>query len=230
MPDSVVVVIPVHDEDALLRRCLQATAAAARPLRAAGVRVRVVTVLDACTDDSGSIAQRLRHADDVVVEVDVRNVGRARGVGVAVGLDGLRGRAPWVVCGDADSVPRPCWLVDHLRLCGAGRHCVAGGIELTDLHHRPAGTAQRWLAHEIAERHRARVYGANLGIRADALAEVGGVPGHPSGEDQALWDLVGASGRPRTARPGLTVATSARARARAPHGLHRFLDEMVGAA
>lgn len=219
-PREVAVVVPVHDEEDLLDRCLRSVARAAAPVRRAGTTVRVVTVLDDCRDASGDIATRLAAADDVVIEVDARRVGRARQAGARAALERARAH-PWLVFCDADSAVPRCWLVDHLRVAGEGAHVVAGGIELIDAHLRPPAVAHAWRQRPSRG---PEVYGTNLAIRADALAEAGGVPDLAVGEDQALWDVLGLTGRPRAHRPGLTVRTSARVRARAPGGFHGYLD------
>jgi cellulose synthase/poly-beta-1,6-N-acetylglucosamine synthase-like glycosyltransferase len=50
------VIVPAHNEQALLSTCLAALHAAARHADLAGETVRQVVVLDACNDFSGAIA------------------------------------------------------------------------------------------------------------------------------------------------------------------------------
>jgi hypothetical protein len=68
-----VVVVPACNESSLLSRCLKAIRAAAAGV---AVPVSVVVVLDACDDESVSLARRSDQIS-IFLEVDERNVGAA---------------------------------------------------------------------------------------------------------------------------------------------------------
>ena len=75
------VVVPAHDEEALLGACLAsiADATARLVLHAPGVVARTTVVLDRCTDGSAAVAAS--YGVDTVV-VDAGSVGVARAAGV----------------------------------------------------------------------------------------------------------------------------------------------------
>src|SRR6201996_158626 len=81
MIDAVGVVVPAHDEEALLPACLAglteaaAVAMAERP----SLRVRIVVAADACRDGTAAVARR---AGALVVPLTARNVGVARAAGL----------------------------------------------------------------------------------------------------------------------------------------------------
>jgi len=73
------VVIPAHNEAALLPRCLRATLSAATCLP---IPVLTVVVLDACDDESAALVGRFG-PDVHFVRIDARSVGAARAAGLA---------------------------------------------------------------------------------------------------------------------------------------------------
>jgi hypothetical protein len=84
---KIVVVIPAHDEADRLPACLASVAAAADAME---LPVTVLVVLDACTDDSETVAgERVW-----VLRVSFRNVGAARAAGSRP-LRSLTRRSGW---------------------------------------------------------------------------------------------------------------------------------------
>lgn len=79
------VVVPAHDEQQLLPACLASVRVAARHPALRHVQVRLVPVLDTCSDDSGELAPD-------ALEVRARNVGVARAAGFAAVLRAEAGR------------------------------------------------------------------------------------------------------------------------------------------
>ena len=115
-PARIAVVVPAHNEEALLPACLRSVLAATTP-----VPVEVVVVADACTDDTAALASA---AGATVITLAARNVGRARAAGMEhalrSGADGL-----WLATTDADSRVPANWLRRHLVLAGSGADLVA---------------------------------------------------------------------------------------------------------
>ncbi|MBC7444950.1 MAG: glycosyltransferase, partial [Polaromonas sp.] len=74
------VVVPVHNEERLIARCIESIQQAARCTRLRAEPVEIVLVLDACTDASQAIASRRKVT---VLSGDLRNVGAARALGAA---------------------------------------------------------------------------------------------------------------------------------------------------
>ena len=175
---DIVVVVPVHNERDRRPACLATVAAAADQVT---VPVMIVVVLDACSDRSEeAIARPVR-----AMNVSGRNVGAARAAGFAAAAPRSDART-WLATTDADSVVPTTWLADQAV---HHRAVVQGGV----------GTvAVDWQQHSLTTRRRhdrlyrggegvhGHVYGANLGVRADAYWRVGGFRALHVGEDVDL--------------------------------------------
>lgn len=223
--DRVVVVVPAHNEEAVLGRCLEAITDAATEVRALGVRVDVIVVLDDCTDDSAGVTSG---HDVQVVETDVRCVGAARALGVAVATghpDRLAAVGPedesrtWVATTDADSRVPGSWLLDHLAAAHHGHDLLVGPV-LPDAGQLDPVVLAAW--HDRHRTGRLHVHGANLGVRLSAYRAVGGFADLSTGEDVALVQALLARDVP-TVRQGRPVVTSTRERGRAPDGFAGYL-------
>jgi hypothetical protein len=225
---AVAVVVPAHDEQALLPGCLAALATARDRLAASAphVAVSVTVVLDACTD--GSAAVVAAHPGVQVVEVALRCVGAARAAGTAHAVAAAGGRADrmWTAHSDADSQVPEGWLQAMVDAADAGADALLGTVVPDDAL-TPAGH-RRWRAlHPMAEGH-PYVHGANLGVRASTLAAVGGWRPLPTGEDVDLAARLQAHPATVVRSTALVpVLTSARRDARAPAGFSGYLQEMT---
>lgn len=202
-------VVPAHNEEALLGCCLAALTVAASHAALAGETVRVVVVLDACTDGSEAVACT---AGVEIVTVAARNVGVARAVGAALLL---AAGARWLAFTDADSRVSPDWLAVQLSL---GAEAVCGSICVDDWSAQPSA------AHEIfaqlyrdVDGHR-HVHGANLGVCASAYQRAGGFPPLACREDVALVERLIAIGANIAWSAAPRVITSARAVSRVRGG------------
>lgn len=226
---GVAVVVPARDEQETIALCLRGIEAALQQVDVAAV---VAVVLDRCTDGTAELvaAAFAGRPDRVAIPLATcagTGVGAVRDVGIRAALAGLRLPAEevWVLNTDADSVVPPDWALRHLRLAEDGSVAVAGTVDLAgpgpDLH----------LACEPAcdgDRH-AHVYGANLGVRADAYLAAGGFDPDGPGEDAGLWDALRAAGLPVVAPTAARVRTSARRHGRATGGLADLLRARHGA-
>jgi hypothetical protein len=202
------VVIPVHDEAELLAPCLSAANLSARHVALNGEAVRIVVVLDQCSDDSVNIARKIGVE---TIRVDARNVGIARGAGASRMIElGAR----WLAFTDADSRVAPDWLVRQLAL---SVDAVCGSVQVDNWDGHPAWIRDTWRSRYCdADGHR-HVHGANLGVSTQAYQRAGGFPPLRCGEDVALVDLLMATGASISWSAGPRVVTSARTRARV-HG------------
>lgn len=225
---AVVVVVPVHDEQALLGRCLDSIAVA---VAAVDLSTHVEVVLDACTDDSAVIAARYPFA---VSHINAHLVGRARAQGVEAAL-AVHARVPerrvWIANTDADSVVPENWLAVQLELAAAGADVVIGTVrpEFDDLHPRHQ---QLWLDTHIAGEPNGHTHGANLGIRASAYRAAGGFAALAEHEDVGLVEACRRAGAVIAASDAGEVLTSGRTVGRTPGGYAGFLRaqaEMLGA-
>ena len=219
------VVVPARDEQELLPGALAALGVAAARVTRLGTTVALLVVADSCTDGTAAVAGA---AGVPVLEVDAGAVGLARAAGLRHLLDRLsavpRSRL-WLASTDADSRVPPHWLSRQLELAAAGADLVVGTVEVDDWSAHPPYVEARWRAgYDQRDGHR-HVHGANVGSRADAYLEVGGVPSLDRDEDVAL---VAALAHRRVVRTGtIPVLTSARLRSRAIGG---FADHLAGLA
>jgi glycosyltransferase involved in cell wall biosynthesis len=219
---AVGLIVPAHDEQDRLPSCLAALHRAAQAL--AGMPVHLVVVADACRDQTGQAA-RDRGAE--VITMDAGCVGAARAAGVRNALRQAGPRDPaeiWLATTDADTLVPPSWLAEQLRYASQGWDAVAGVVTVADWSgHQP--TARSLFSDRYdspADPHR-HVHGANLGFRAAAYLRAGGFPDVPTGEDRALVAALTATGSQVLRTRALTVLTSARRDARAPHGFGDYL-------
>lgn len=209
---AVAVVIPACNERAKLPACLRAVLTAAL---CAPMPVTIVVVLDDCDDGSADLAGQ--YGPDVhFVSVNAHNVGAARAVGFnyARSLLGqnIRDAQCWYATTDADSRVDPGWLVYQL---GLGADVVLGVVRVTD-RRAAADAADRYTQEYRAGRE--HIHGTNMGFSARAYWRVGGFRPLISGEDVDLVGRLEAAGYCIHRDTDLSVVTSARTRARAPHG------------
>lgn len=225
------VVVPAHNEERHLDAALEAvrTAVADLQVQRPGLGVRVLVVLDACTDLSASVAARFTAADPQfnVLAADFRSVGRSRREGsravlAEAGALGVPAPETWIANTDADSRVPAHWLTRQLELADAGADAVLGSVE-PDSDGMDTGLLQRWHArHRLQDNHH-HVYGANLGVRASAYLAAGGFPAAESGEDRSLVRKLRSGGAVIAATDSNRVITSGRLEARAPRGFAGYL-------
>ncbi len=220
--DQVLVVVPAHNEAVDLPRCIDAL------LEAAGrvsVPVRIVTVLDSCSD--GSIKVIPDGID--ILRVQHHNVGKSRADGFSTfGSDSRSASAStWFATTDADSVVGPTWLARQLEYA-RDADVVAGTVRITDWDDHPASVRQlyeqRYHAHPKG-RH-GHIHGANLGIRADKYWSVGGFSPLEEGEDVDLVRRLSEDGARIAWAQDIAVTTSARTDGRTPGGFAGHIREL----
>lgn len=217
------IVVPAHNEAALVGDCLAATLHAARHPGLEGEPVEIVVVLDHCTDNTADIVSAWP-VDSLTVSL--RNVGAAR----AQGADALLARgARWLAFTDADSVVAPDWLFQQIQL---EADVVCGTIQVdewSDHAEDAAGLRRHFLrTYNDADGHR-HIHGANLGLSADAYRQVGGFLPLATSEDVALVEALQHAGARIAWSAAPRVVTSARRAARAPGGFAAALCQAVDA-
>lgn len=239
--DAIAVVVPAHDEAALLPRCLDhlevalATAARARPR----LTVTVTIALDRCGDASGSlvaaaVARGFGGGALRSIAVDAGSAGRARAMGVeaALGASALRRIARrdasrvWIANTDADSAVPPGWVLQHADAADAGADVLVGAVtpDQADLDHP---VLDAWRArHRFAGPH-GHVFGANLGCRLDVYRCTGGFAHTRSGEDRGLVAAARAAGHRVVSTGDAPVLTSGRTHPRASGGFGDYLARLA---
>lgn len=153
------VVIPAHNEAALLERGLSATAEAVRRLDGS---VEVVVVANRCTDATADLA---RAGGAIVVDSEARNIAAVRNAGAA------RASGDVIVTIDADSQMAPTALAEADRLLRTGRF-VGGGSRVRP--ERSSLGIQATLFIVDVATLLARLSGAMFWCRADDFRAVGG--------------------------------------------------------
>jgi glycosyltransferase involved in cell wall biosynthesis len=221
------VVVPAHNEELALPGCLAALQAAAA--QAAPLPVRILVVLDDCTDRSGEICARFGIETCAIA---ARNVGAARATGARMLL--RREPSPervWVASTDADTQVEPTWLRDQVDLARAGVDVVLGVVRLRDDGPSPElrrafdEDYERLLAPDGSHGH---VHGANLGIRASVYLRAGGFPPLANHEDRRLVQrLRGMRGVTIERCQRLDVRTSGRIEGRCEDGFAATLARIA---
>lgn len=222
---AVMVVVPAHNEEQLLGRCLDSVVAAGRVLSTARpeIKVRTVVVLDRCRDRTEQVASN--YPIDVV-QVEAANVGVARGRGVALAIDvtsHLRPERVWIASTDADSVVPDCWLSHQVMAAESGARLVLGRVE-PDSADLDESVHRAWHQRHPLDVGTEHVYGANLGIRLDLYQAIGGFAWLAEHEDVTLVSAARRVGV--VPRPGTTVLTSGRLQGRVPGGFSGYLDRL----
>jgi GT2 family glycosyltransferase len=223
---AVGVAIPARDEAELIGPCLRGLRQALANLPARVERA-VCVVADRCTDRTADLARTefagWRNARVLPNEHSV-TIGEVRDLGfrqVATMLGAHEPARTLLLSTDADTVVEADWALAHLRLAERGWHGIAGIAELTGS--LPAEVAARYARVRGTGDN---VYGANLGVRADAYAAVGGFAPLETGEDRDLWRRLGTAGFRRTYASDPVVHTSARQHGRARDGVAALLRRL----
>lgn len=228
------VTIPARNERTLITACLRAVRRALDRV-APTVRVQVCVVAHRCTDGTERVvrAQCQGWPDaDLVTAPPAATIGEVREFGVRHLLRVLGDHDPARVLllhTDADTVVPPEWVAGHLKHVRAGAHAVAGLVDLAGVTDRLDLVQSQYIAlvdRGIRGRRHDHVYGANLGVRADAHLAVGGFAPVASGEDRDLWRRLAAHGCRLATPTDLRVRTSARLRGRAEGGLADLLASL----
>lgn len=236
-PVDVVVAIPAHHEQKLIRRCVESVKVAADHAIGVGVAGRVVVAIAAhrCTDRTAEEA--LSGLSDypgpflVAADEQSRTVGavRARLLTEVAARHTLRPGA-WILNTDADSEVPATWISELLDRSAAADQpaAIAGLVELTG-----------WAPSELARRRyqaiidaglhthtHDHVYGANLAVRWDAYLAIGGFHSVDHGEDRDLIRRLRDQNYPVATTFTPLVKTSGRAPGRAGYGLGALLARL----
>ncbi|WP_309676024.1 glycosyltransferase [Pseudomonas sp.] len=213
------ILIPAHNEEALIEQCIRAALRAACHERLEGETVLVLVVLDSCTDRSSEIVDSYPvHS----LAIEARNVGQARAAGARFLLDrGVR----WISCSDADSRVAKDWLVAQLDL-GADAVCGTVTVDQWNAAFDEATQIRYHKRYQARDGHR-HIHGANLGISAEAYRRAGGFEPLASDEDVQLVRQLERCGANIAWSQRPQVLTSARLDSRARGGFGDFLRDMV---
>ena len=229
------IVIPAHNEERCLERCLTAVRLAASHAGLRDESVCVAVVLDHCTDASYDIVElhaRVNASADAgycveALVIEARNVGAAR----AAGAERLLAHgARWLAFTDADTRVAPDWLVAQLNQ-KADVVCGTVGVDDWSAHEGDAALLCRHfdLHYTDVDGHR-HIHGANLGVCAAAYRCAGGFAPLACSEDVALVEALERCGARVAWSAAPRVTTSARRDARARGGFGDTLLEYAASA
>lgn len=213
----IAVLIPAHNEELLIARCLDSVLEAARHPGLAGEAVTVIVALDRCTDATEQIAS---HFGAQFVHLHDGNVGLAR---AAAARRAIELGARWLATTDADTCVPQDWLAAQLA---ANADVFCGVVAVEDWEDYAPGMAEAFAGKELVQDGHPHIHGANMGVSAEFYARCGGFQSLVVSEDVALIDaLVELQARiARLAHP--VVRTSARRVARASGGFSDYLKNM----
>lgn len=216
------VVVPAHDEEMVVGRCLEALCRAAR---AQSLPVTVMVVLDDCGDRTEQICRSFPVA---VLAVSARSVGVARHAGVTTLLSGMKDpTTTWVSNTDADSVVPVTWLRDQLDLASSGADVVVGTVGLSDEEsHLGRDFRATYSLGVSRDNGHAHVHGANFGLRGSAYLDVDGFPPLAAHEDRSLLRRLDASDFTIVRSTRIRVETSARLVGRCEGGFATALRQL----
>ncbi len=114
---AISVIIPAHNEEGYIGRCLEAVRSAAKRI---DMPVAIVVVLNRCSDNTELIAERY---GAYVVTEDAKNLARIRNAGVRAS------KGDTIVTIDADSRMSDNMLKEVYRRLASGRY-VGGGVPI----------------------------------------------------------------------------------------------------
>jgi cellulose synthase/poly-beta-1,6-N-acetylglucosamine synthase-like glycosyltransferase len=228
MIETVLVVIPANNEQAVIGACLDALVAAraqARDALGERVHIRTVVVLDSCID---ATEDRITAEHDVqTIHARLARAGAARALGVAYGRRGLATQANkvWIASTDADSRVSRDWITTMVQCAEQAADVVLGTVR-PDVA-RTSSVHRRWRRQYVVSDGHPHIHGANLGLRADIYDRIGGWPLLAFDEDVELVRRAENHGGLRVVRTGaIPVVTSARLVGRAPHGFAGYLRRL----
>jgi hypothetical protein len=228
------VVVPVHNEEDLMRDALDAVHEAFRHLGRSKCRRGVVVVLDACDDNSEGMAQRsldvLRRdgcASTALLRCEFHNVGATRALGCAYLVSAwsdLDADTVWLATTDADSRVPPLWLSSQVLARKRGAQLWTGRVRVDDWAGHSRVTRSKWETMYRDEDY--PIHGASMGFSALKYREVGGFPALVTGEDRELCRLLMENGATWHHDSLHEVVTSARRDSRAPRGFAGVLERI----
>lgn len=212
------VIVPVHNEELLLKKCIESLEAAAIHQGLDNEEVRILIVLDDCTDTSLHIAQA---HDVMILTCSHRNVGKSRAHGAE---QMLAVDARWLAFTDADSVVPSSWLTDQIRL---KVDAVCGLVEVKDWSEHSQSVRERYHAnYRPVDGHR-HIHGANLGVCSHAYRKAGGFRALPAHEDVQLVADLERTGANIMWTASNRVTTSARKHCRCREGFGDYLKSLA---
>lgn len=229
MISAVGVIVPARNERARIGPCLAALATARdHAFDRFAIPIRILVVLDSCTDDTAEQIRADLGIDTVTCQH--RSVGAARALGATTVLNvlndaGHRRESTWLANTDADSRVPLDWLTHMIDVGNAGAHLALGTVRPDLAADTPA--FHRWSREYIPHDGHPHIHGANLGIRADTYLELGGWPPVTHDEDvELVLRATASTGLCIVRTASVPVVTSARYSGRTPAGFAHYMSHL----
>ncbi len=229
------VVVPAHDEEALVGACVRALAAQER---VAPEACELLLVLDRCSDATEARAREAAGRLTLhVLHASAPGVGAARRLGMDLACERLHaaGRPDGLIaCTDADSEVARNWLATQLDAVAAGARAIGGRAAMANADLETLGPQIRSRREQDAAARLARAReqaargtrtehhqfsGASMALTAEAYRLAGPLEPRTGLEDEGLERLLRRHGIPIDRLLAVRVTTSARVTGRAPRGL-----------
>ena len=239
---KVSVVVPAHNEEDLIRACLEALVSQEN---IAPHEYEVILVLDNCSDatepHARAIAGENPHLRLHFLDGPGKGAGHARRVGMEAAcqrLLELGSPSGLIASTDADTAVSPDWLSTQLAHTARGAQAIGGRIELAEEESLQKSVSS-WRSKQGALRHQTlltengkfssnvmehwQFSGASLALTAAVYEEIGGLEPLAALEDEYLERVLRQRGIPIERPLAVKVKTSARQNGRAERGLAQDL-------
>lgn len=213
----IAVIVPAHNEEALIRRCLVSIMAAAQCSALLGEEVRTYVALDRCSDDTAVIVDEM---SAIAVHGSHGNVGNAR---ASAAEAALFAEPRWLAFTDADSRVPVDWLFAQVN---SGGDAFCGVVDVDDWEDYGAPVIAAFRRNASRFDGHPHVHGANFGVSPHWYRRAGGFSSLPAHEDVALVDALVTAGASIARRAQPVVLTSARRIARASAGFSDHLHHL----
>lgn len=220
----IAVVLPARNEAKRLPAALSALGRASDCFasKGTGVTVSLTVALDRTTDNSKEVLTRYRGVQVVTLEAGLVGAARNAGIAAASSQSSVVPEQLWIANTDADSEVPIHWLQRQFELATAGAHMVVGTVQPGSAEVQE-DLMQRWFdCHDLSENH-PHIHGANLGLRADVFALLGGFKPLGLHEDRDIVNRARALGYKVISTDTCRVETSGRIKGKVNGGFADFL-------
>lgn len=230
-PWHICILVPAHNEELLLPRCLNSILQACTSIPAMHT-VDIILTVDSCSDQTHAIGTEILAEKGAVLPIKKANVGSARKYAALTALNRYKGALDqcWLANTDADCQVPLNWLTHQLTHANTGVHGIAGIVKVDSYKEHTQDAAKKFeKSYTIhPDGSHPHIHGANLGIRADIYKKIGGWNELITAEDHDLWNRLSLSEINKISDASLFVYTSGRKVGRAPQGFANKLASYNG--
>lgn len=231
IPWHVCVLIPAHNEEKLLPRCLYSVLAACKQLPYQTTS-DIILAVDSSTDNTLNVGIKILKNRGTVLIINESNVGCARKIATEAALMHYQGplNKCWLAHTDADCKVPKNWLVEQIKLANSGVQGVTGIVKVDSYAEHDKNVPAKFLNQYVINPNgtHPHIHGANMGVRADIYKMIGGWRELATAEDHDLWNRLSLLNIKQVSDAKLCVLTSGRKIGRAPNGFAAKLASFNG--